>query len=70
MGMESTSSTTTTTPPTVKAYLDDTYVFHLSGVRVVEEVVDDSSGSTAIIVDKTSFHPQGGGQPTDTGKCE
>ncbi|CAN0396388.1 unnamed protein product, partial [Ectocarpus sp. 12 AP-2014] len=38
----------------------------LTEATVLGVVEDDSRGS-AIILDRTIFHPQGGGQPSDEG---
>ncbi|CAM9753551.1 unnamed protein product [Ectocarpus fasciculatus] len=46
-------------------YLQDTYLM-ISEATVLGVVEDDSQGS-AIILDRTIFHPQGGGQPSDEG---
>ncbi|CBJ48444.1 Similar to ATP binding / alanine-tRNA ligase [Ectocarpus siliculosus] len=46
-------------------YLQDTYLM-TSEATVLGVVEDDSQGS-AIILDRTIFHPQGGGQPSDEG---
>ena len=64
MGMETPAEAAVV--PTIKAYLDDTYLFHSTGAKVVQVVKDETQGM-AIITDQTIFHPQGGGQPTDQG---
>jgi Ser-tRNA(Ala) deacylase AlaX len=46
-------------------YLDDTYQFE-STANILETIrLED--GRTAVILDRTIFYPQGGGQPYDTG---
>lgn len=59
-------------PPTERLYLDDTYAFALpSGAHVLAVVkeADAKTGTlrTAVVLDQTLFHPQGGGQPADQG---
>ena len=45
-------------------YYGDTYLFRLSA-RVIEYRRSENKGT--VILDRTIFYPQGGGQPTDTG---
>lgn len=45
-------------------YLNDTYLFKSEATLL--EIKDHELG-TALILDKTIFYPQGGGQPSDTG---
>lgn len=56
---------------TERLYLTDTYCFALSGVHVLAVVseTDSKTGAprTAVVLDRTIFHPQGGGQPADQG---
>lgn len=47
-------------------YLNDTYLFE-STARVLKLKQDLEQNRETIILDRTIFHPQGGGQPTDTG---
>lgn len=49
---------------TEKLYLADTYLFTLDGARAVSAVEDTS---IRVVLNKTIFHPQGGGQPADMG---
>ena len=48
---------------TTLAYLRATYVF-TQRARVVGSALQ---GATDVVLDSTLFHPQGGGQPSDTG---
>ena len=47
-------------------YLEDTYQFSATAVVVANGQQSDS-GSWGLLLDATPFHPQGGGQPADTG---
>jgi alanyl-tRNA synthetase len=49
---------------TYREYMEDTYRFASSGVIV--QVAEDENGRYAVL-DRSIFHPQGGGQPSDTG---
>ncbi|SPQ96228.1 Alanyl-tRNA synthetase class IIc N-terminal domain-containing protein [Plasmodiophora brassicae] len=49
---------------TIREYFDDTYKFK-SHARVLD--VSPSDDEVRIAVDRTIFHPQGGGQPSDSG---
>jgi Ser-tRNA(Ala) deacylase AlaX len=51
---------------TVREYFDDTYRFTGSGT-VLEITPTDKPEVFEVILDKTIFHPQGGGQPNDKG---
>ena len=52
-----------------KIYLLDTYKFKESDAEVLE-IIEDTKDSNYILVhlSKTIFHPQGGGQPSDSGR--
>ncbi len=60
-------------PPTERLYLEDTYQFSLpegAHVLAVLREPDAKAGGrprTAVVLDRTIFHPQGGGQPADQG---
>lgn len=49
---------------TKKLYLKDTYQFNFEGS--IQKVAEDEKG-IFIILDKSAFYPQGGGQPSDQG---
>ncbi len=50
---------------TLLDYLDDPYCFRSEAVF---QSVKETEFGTAVILDRTIFYPQGGGQPSDTGK--
>mmetsp|Transcript_42894 Transcript_42894/g.115458 ORF Transcript_42894/g.115458 Transcript_42894/m.115458 type:complete len:1055 (+) Transcript_42894:777-3941(+) len=55
---------------TDKLYMDDTLTFSMEGAAVVSDSASEGEregGTVKVILDKTIFHPQGGGQPTDKG---
>ncbi|CAM9170821.1 unnamed protein product [Pylaiella littoralis] len=52
-------------PPTERVYMLDTYLMVYEAK--VLGVVEDETQGPAVILDKTIFHPQGGGQPSDEG---
>ena len=54
-------------PPTVCAYLDDSYSQSADG-NVLRVAQDKSSAYVAL--DRTIFHPRSGGQPSDVGTIE
>ena len=57
-------------PGTKPVFWDDTYLFAGDATCIesgTEENIKDGSIMTTVILDATIFHPQGGGQPTDTG---
>jgi Ser-tRNA(Ala) deacylase AlaX len=56
---------------TCKLYLDDSYLFECQGSKLIAiEDYPKESNFYAMIFDKTIFHPQGGGQPSDEGNIE
>ena len=56
---------------TSKLYLDDSYLFYLVGAKLIAvEDYPKEPDFFALIFDKTIFHPQGGGQPSDQGTIE
>lgn len=59
-------------PATDRAYLEDTHLLQLDGCElldVADQPTDAPEGAVrlGVVLDRTIFHPQGGGQPTDTG---
>lgn len=52
-------------PTTHLAYMEDSYKFE--DKATVTSVVVTAEGRTAIVLDRTIFYPQGGGQPADHG---
>lgn len=57
------------TPSTIKEFLEDSYKFTLEKATLIKiEDYPKESNSFALIFDKTIFHPQGGGQPSDEGE--
>lgn len=62
--------------PNDRIYLDDTYLFTLNDVMILQiteltaensSSIERSKGTHKIILDSTIFHPQGGGQSSDIG---
>mmetsp|Transcript_49391 Transcript_49391/g.99425 ORF Transcript_49391/g.99425 Transcript_49391/m.99425 type:complete len:339 (-) Transcript_49391:182-1198(-) len=51
---------------TEKLYLKNTWLFEFVGASLVSSS-EDEEGEMVLVLDKTIFHPQGGGQPTDMG---
>ena len=67
---ENTTTTATTIDSTKPLYLEDTYLFEKKDVKFIEVRMvgeDESKLETVVITESTIFHPQGGGQPSDTG---
>lgn len=65
-GME----TLETTAPTTRLYFEDAYQFVARAtVLAVVQLPPDKAANVAdaLVLDRTIFHPQGGGQPTDVG---
>lgn len=57
--------------PTIKEYLNDSYLFKLNNCKLISyQSWPKDENSIALIFDKTVFHPQGGGQPSDEGIIE
>mgnify|MGYP006135024893 CR=1 FL=1 len=58
------------TKGTTPLYFNDTYLFKsVANVVDVRQVGEEEKDlETVVITDATIFHPQGGGQPSDTGK--
>ena len=55
-----------TVPATEALYQGDTYLFtNEASVLAIEPLVNDTGW--VVFLDRTCFHPQGGGQPSDTG---
>lgn len=55
-------------PPTHKLYFDEMQRLECEGVLLaVGSVEEKGTEKTVVILDQTVMHPQGGGQPTDTG---
>lgn len=50
-----------------KEYLKDSYLFELSKAKLISINSDNDQALFNLIFDKTIFHPQGGGQPSDEG---
>lgn len=53
-------------PPTDALYQTDTYLFAADATVIGITPLDGDQGF-AVVLDRTCFHPQGGGQPADTG---
>ncbi|KAI8830830.1 alanyl-tRNA editing protein AlaX-M-like protein [Chytriomyces cf. hyalinus JEL632] len=58
-------------PATTRVYFSDSYLFSLSGAVVLAAETDAADPDRRrIVLDRTIFHPQGGGQPSDKGTIE
>jgi Ser-tRNA(Ala) deacylase AlaX len=54
-------------PPTEALYQQDTYRFTCEATVLAIEAPADEKSGWAVVLDSTCFHPQGGGQPSDSG---
>lgn len=55
-------------PLTPKLFLEDTYIFKLADCVLTNLILDEKDPlNLSLIFDRTIFHPQGGGQPSDIG---
>jgi len=54
-------------PPTEALYQTDTYLFTSSASVLSVAPLDGDAGGWCVVLDSTCFHPQGGGQPADSG---
>lgn len=48
-------------------YMDGTYVFHCDALVELVQLKEDDPSILLVELEQTIFHPQGGGQPSDTG---
>jgi Ser-tRNA(Ala) deacylase AlaX len=56
---------------TIKEFLNNSYLFSLDNIKLLAvEDYPKESNHFALIFEKTIFHPQGGGQPSDEGEIE
>jgi Ser-tRNA(Ala) deacylase AlaX len=55
-----------TVPATIKEFNFDTYKYELES-KVVSFGKDEKDGNVEVVFERTIFHPQGGGQPSDEG---
>ena len=51
---------------TILEYLHEPHRY--SGTAAIQEIRTDEKGRTALVLDRTIFYPQGGGQPCDLGE--
>lgn len=54
-------------PATQALYQTDTYLFTCEATVLAVQALDGDTGGWDVLLDATCFHPQGGGQPADTG---
>jgi Ser-tRNA(Ala) deacylase AlaX len=57
-------------PATIKDYYNDSYSFRSTGTILQVRLNPSLPLKAAILLDRTIFHPQGGGQPSDKGYIE
>jgi Ser-tRNA(Ala) deacylase AlaX len=56
---------------TIKEFLNDSYLFSLNSIKLLSvEDYPKEPQNFALIFEKTIFHPQGGGQPSDEGEIQ
>eukprot|EP00918_Siedleckia_nematoides_P064929 GHVU01141157.1.p1 GENE.GHVU01141157.1~~GHVU01141157.1.p1 ORF type:complete len:186 (+),score=20.49 GHVU01141157.1:91-648(+) len=54
--------------PTRKEYHYNTKLTHLESAKIVEVRKQEGGPETELFLDRSIFHPQGGGQPADVGR--
>ena len=54
-------------PATVALYQTDTYLFTCEATVLAVTPIEGDKPGWSVMLDRTCFHPQGGGQPADTG---
>ena len=56
---------------TIKEFLNDSYLFSIDNIKLLTvEDYPKEPENFALIFEKTIFHPQGGGQPSDEGEIQ
>jgi Ser-tRNA(Ala) deacylase AlaX len=56
---------------TIKEFLNDSYLFSIDNIKLLNvEDYPKEPDNFALIFEKTIFHPQGGGQPSDEGEIQ